>query len=102
MPLSAYTGEYWNPGYHGMTVAIKDNKLFIDATDRSMGYSLLLDHVRGQTEYIAHLSDFFEGGDILVPAEFRFRNDRAIKMGLELEDDEFIWFDRVEDVGSGM
>ncbi|KAI1179534.1 beta-lactamase family protein [Nemania sp. FL0916] len=95
MPLSAYIGEYWNVGYRGMTVVVKDNKLFVDASDRSMGYTLVFDHVRGQTEYIAHLSDFQEGGDDLIPAEFRFQDDRAIKMGLELEIDEFIWFDRV-------
>ncbi|KAI1128189.1 beta-lactamase family protein [Nemania abortiva] len=98
-PLSAYTGKYWNTGYRGMTVAVKDNKLFIDANDRSMGYTLLFDHVRGQTEYIAHLSAFQSGGDELIKAEFRFQNDRVVKMGLELEAriDEFIWFDRVED-----
>ncbi|KAI0906517.1 beta-lactamase/transpeptidase-like protein [Ustulina deusta] len=98
MPLSAYTGEYWNPGYHGMTVDIKDNKLFIDANDRSFGFSLVFDHVREQTEYIAHLSDYHAGGDDLVAAKFMFHNDRAIKMGLELQADEFIWFDRVEEV----
>ncbi|KAI1165385.1 beta-lactamase family protein [Nemania serpens] len=97
MPLSAYTGEYWNPGYRGMTVAAKDNKLYIDARDRSMGYSLVFDHVRGQTEYIAHLSPFQDGGDELLAAEFRFQNDKVIKMGIELEADELIWFDRVEE-----
>ncbi|RWA13062.1 hypothetical protein EKO27_g2043 [Xylaria grammica] len=96
MPLSAYTGEYWNPGYRGMTVEVKDNKLLINATDRSPGFSLTFDHIREQTEYIAHLSEFQEGGDYLIRAKFMFENDRAIKLGLELGYDEFIWFGRVE------
>ncbi|GAP92347.1 putative beta-lactamase family protein [Rosellinia necatrix] len=102
MPLSAYTGEYWSPGYHGMIVTIKDDKLFVDATDRSMGYTLVFEHVRDQTEYITHLSEFFAGSDDLIPARFMFHNDRAVKLGLELETqlDDFIWFDRVEEGGS--
>ncbi|KAI0871827.1 beta-lactamase family protein [Hypoxylon argillaceum] len=96
-PLSAYAGEYWNPGYRGMTVAVKGDKLFVDAADRSVGFSLLFDHVRGQTEYIAHSSGIQAGDEELIAAEFRFQNDRAVKMGLELEVDEFIWFDRVKD-----
>ncbi|KAI1352809.1 beta-lactamase family protein [Xylaria sp. FL0043] len=96
MPLRAYTGEYWNPGYHGMTVAVKDGKLFVDAGDRSFGSSLVFDHVGEQTEYIAHWRSALEGSDNLIPAKFMFQNDRTTKMGLELEDDEFIWFDRVE------
>ncbi|KAI0427836.1 beta-lactamase family protein [Xylaria sp. FL1042] len=97
MPLSAYTGEYWNPGYHGMVVTIKNGKLFVDGSDRSFGFSLVFDHVREQTEYITHLSNPQQGIDYLVPTKFMFHNDKTTKMGLELEDDEFIWFDRVEE-----
>ncbi|KAJ8131382.1 hypothetical protein O1611_g2241 [Lasiodiplodia mahajangana] len=98
MPLSTYTGEYWNPGYHGVAVTIKDNKLFIDATERSMGFTLLLDHVRNQTEYIAHYSGYQSDDDELLEAEFRFENDKVVKMGLDLVGgDELIWFDRVEE-----
>jgi hypothetical protein len=98
MPLVAYTGEYWNPGYHSLTVEIKNGKLFIDATNRSMGFTLAFDHVSEQTKYIAHLSDFLEGGDDPLEAEFNFDNDRAVKMGLNLEPEleELIWFDKVQ------
>ncbi|KAH8883233.1 beta-lactamase/transpeptidase-like protein [Thozetella sp. PMI_491] len=101
MPLEAYTGEYWNPGYHGMKVEIREGKLFIDATDRSFGSTITFDHVCEQTKYIAHVSDFFEGGDMPFRAEFKFDNDRTTKMGLHLEDalEEYIWFDRVNDKG---
>jgi hypothetical protein len=99
MPLSAYIGEYWNPGYHGLTVQIKNDKLFIDATDRSMGFTLTFDHVCEQTKYIAHLSDYPEGGDDPLKAEFKFENDRTVKIGLhlEIELEELIWFDRVQE-----
>ncbi|KAI0972977.1 beta-lactamase family protein [Xylaria arbuscula] len=98
MPLTAYTGEYWNPGFHGMTVSIKDGKLFIDASDRSFGFSMVFDHIREQTEYVARLRGLHESVDDLVAAKFMFHNDRTIKMGLQLMEDEFIWFDRVEEV----
>ncbi|KAJ9229282.1 hypothetical protein DTO166G5_7957 [Paecilomyces variotii] len=105
MPLSAYTGRYWNPGYRGITVQTKNDKLFIDATDRSMGFTLTLDHIGEQTKYIAHFSDFWEGGDVPLMAEFRFDNDRTVKMGLQLEEEEgfqeLIWFNRVIDDQTG-
>ncbi|KAJ9264739.1 hypothetical protein DTO195F2_2190 [Paecilomyces variotii] len=56
-PLDAYTGEYWNKGYRLFTVEVKDGKLFIDATDRSMGFTLTLEHICDQTKYIAHMSE---------------------------------------------
>jgi len=97
MPLDAYCGEYWSPGYHFISVQIKGGKLFIDATDRFMGFSLTFDHVCDQTKFIAHLSDFLEGGDILMRAEFRFQNGIATEIGLHLESDldEYIWFSRL-------
>lgn len=99
IPFDAYTGKYHNAGYHDMTVEIKDQQLFIDATDRSMGFTLTFEHVRDQTEYIAHLSDFYEGGDDPVEAEFMFENGRVVRMGLHLEPalKENIWFDRIEE-----
>ncbi|RSM15079.1 hypothetical protein CDV31_005159 [Fusarium ambrosium] len=95
-PLDQYTGYYWNAGYHGMNVEIKDDALFIDATDRSMAFTLTFEHERDQTKYTAHLSDFWEGGDDLIPAEFVFDGDKAVKMGLDLEPliGDKIWFER--------
>jgi hypothetical protein len=101
-PLDAYIGQYSHPGYHTLTVEIKDGKLFIDATDRSMGFTLTFEHVGEQTKYIAHLEDFLEGGDDPVEAQFIFADDVAIKMGLQLEMSlkEMIWFERVAQDGS--
>ncbi|KAK5167488.1 uncharacterized protein LTR77_007187 [Saxophila tyrrhenica] len=100
IPLASYTGEYWNAGYHGLRVQIKNEELFVDATDRSDGFVLQFEHVRGQTMYVAHLAT--RCGDVeLEPeeleAEFRFDNDRVVKMGINLEFvlEDKIWFDRV-------
>ncbi|KAL9083623.1 MAG: hypothetical protein Q9165_008438 [Trypethelium subeluteriae] len=98
IPLSTYTGEYWNAGYRGLILEIKDNQLFVDATDRSMGFYLTFEHICDQTKYIAHLEDCDDGIDDPFLAEFRFDNDRIVKMGLMIEPelDEFVWFDKVD------
>lgn len=95
-PLGAYVGRYWNAGYHTMTVQIKEDQLFIDATDRSMGFTMTFEHVKDQTKYIGHLMDDIELTDEPVDAEFLFEYGRAVKMGLDLEPaiKEMVWFKR--------
>jgi hypothetical protein len=99
MPLSTYLGKYWNAGYHSLTMTIKNDKLYIDATDRSFGFTLTFEHICDQTKYVAHVTDYLEGGDVPFKAEFEFEKNKAVRMGLHLELDlgELIWFDRVED-----
>lgn len=95
-PLELYTGKYRNAGYRGMEVQIKDGELFIDATDRSMGFTLRFVHVRDQTQYTAYLTDAVEGGDDPLDAEFVFESGKVMRMGLRLEQalPGLIWFDR--------
>ena len=95
--LEAYTGQYWNAGYHGMKVEIKDGKLFVDATDRSTGFTLIFEHLCNQKMYIAHLCDICEAGDEELAAEFRFEDGHVVGMGIDLEKDldGYIWFDKV-------
>ncbi|TQV98374.1 hypothetical protein V2A60_007881 [Cordyceps javanica] len=101
MPLTAYTGHYWNPGYRGFRIQIRDAQLFIDARDRSFPSTLTLRHVSGQTNYLAYAQAADNVGGLPVDdeplrAEFVFDNDRAIKFGLLLEPElDLIWFDRV-------
>jgi len=99
IPLTAYAGTYSHPGYRTMVVQIRDEKLFIDATDRSMGFTLEFEHVADQTKYTAYLSDLFEGGRDPVRAEFLLTGGRATKMGLDLEPvlKELIWFEFIKD-----
>ncbi|KAF3390898.1 Penicillin-binding protein 4 [Talaromyces pinophilus] len=95
-PLEAYVGRFWNAGYRAMIVTIKDNQLFIDATDRSNGFTMTFEHVKDQTVYIAHTRDVIELGDEPVDARFVLEDGKAIKMGLDLEPaiKEMIWFER--------
>lgn len=101
LPLSIYAGEYVNAGYHGMTVEIKDERLFIDAFDRSFPITISFEHVFNQTMYVAHLRTPLATDDDEeeLDAEFRFENDKVISMGIKLEEDldDRIWFHRVMD-----
>lgn len=98
LPPSAYVGEYHNAGYKSMTVQERDGVLFVDASDRSFPCKLAFEHVAGQSKYIAHISDNLEGGDEPIKAQFEITDAKAVRMGLDLEDDlgDMIWFDRVE------
>ncbi|OTB01207.1 hypothetical protein M426DRAFT_14650 [Hypoxylon sp. CI-4A] len=94
-PLSAYQGKYWNPGYRNLKVEVKDDKLFIDGTDRSLNFALTFEHVSDQTKYTAHLKMAHSEEDEKIPAEFVFEGDRAVRVGLEFEKlvGDFIWFE---------
>lgn len=96
-PLEHYTGKYWNAGYREMEVEIKDGHLFIDATDRSMGFTLRFCHVRDQTNYTAYLTDAAEEGEDPIEAEFVFGEGRETRMGLRMEESipGLIWFERI-------
>lgn len=98
IPLATYVGDYSHPGYHILAVEIKDNQLFIDATDRSNGFTLTFEHVSDKTKYIAHLCDMREGGDDAVEAQFVFEHEKIVKMGLRLEPalKEMIWFGKMK------
>lgn len=98
-PLDVYVGAYRNAGYHAMAVQTKDDQLFVDATDRSMGFTITFEHIKDQTLYIAHLKDEIEADDDPISAEFVFERGKAVKMGLDLEPaiKEMIWFEREDD-----
>ncbi|KAF4442448.1 hypothetical protein F53441_11734 [Fusarium austroafricanum] len=98
LPLDAYTGNYWNPGYRNMKVGIKDDELFIDARDRSLGFTARLKRKQNQTTYDAHVLDAFETGGEILTTEFIIENGAVIRMGMDLEPliNDLIWFDKVE------
>jgi hypothetical protein len=98
LPLSAYAGEYWNPGYRHIKVQEKDGKLFVNATDRSMDFTMTFKHICDQTKYIAYMSEGIEGGESPIKAEFKLKNGYAAELGLHLECmlKDYIWFKRVD------
>ncbi|KAF5617829.1 insecticidal toxin complex [Fusarium tjaetaba] len=75
--LEEYAGDYWNPGYRNMKVEIRENGLFIDATDRSMGFTARLKHKRDQSVYDAHVRDAFDTGDEVLMTEFIIETARS-------------------------
>lgn len=98
-PLSEYVGRYWNAGYHGMNVEIRDDNLFINATGRSQAFTLQLEHLCDQLKYVATYTDYYDENKWELAAEFIVSNNHVARMGLRLEDelDHLIWFDRESD-----
>ncbi|KAG9495109.1 hypothetical protein J7337_013343 [Fusarium musae] len=98
LTLEEYAGDYWNPGYRNMKVEIRDKGLFIDATDRSMGFTARLKHKRDQSVYDAHVRDAFNTGDEVLMTKFIIENGKVVKMGMDLEPliGDLIWFEKVD------
>jgi CubicO group peptidase (beta-lactamase class C family) len=96
--LEEYAGDYWNLGYRNMKVEIRDKGLFIDATDRSMGFTARLKHKRDQSVYDAHVRDAFDTGDEVLMTEFIIEDGKVVRMGMDLEPltGDLIWFDKVD------
>jgi hypothetical protein len=98
LELVLYTGNYWNPGYRNMKVEIKTDQLFIDATDRSLGFTAFLEHQGDGLRFDAHVLDAFDTGAEILRTELVIDNGTVVRMGMDLEPlvDDLIWFDRVE------
>ncbi|KAK5999376.1 hypothetical protein QM012_005501 [Aureobasidium pullulans] len=100
LPLQTYFGIYRNTGYKNVTVQEKDGMLFIDGSDRSMLFTMFLEHLSDNTVFRGYLAD--ETGEDVVPIRFRFDSDgQACAIGMVLElalgDDYFIWFERLQE-----
>jgi hypothetical protein len=112
--LNAFAGNYINPGYGTFIVEIRNEGLYIDATDRGFPCTFTFEHVRTwqdadekgspmRSNMIAVLVPTRGSPDEHLPAQFIFGDDgesvRVTKMAIQLEDtlpdDEMIWFDRV-------
>ena len=100
VPLSEYIGRYWNAGYRSMDVEVRDEQLFVNATDRSEAFTLTFKHLCEQTKYVAESTDFHDGDKGELAAEFVFERNRTVRLGLHLEDelDHPIWFDKQSDL----
>ncbi|KAF5671622.1 hypothetical protein FDENT_10839 [Fusarium denticulatum] len=96
--IEEYAGDYWNPGYRNMKIEIRDKGLFIDATDRSMGFTARLKHKRDQSVYDAHVRDAFDTGDEVLMTEFIVEDGKVVRIGLDLGPliGDLIWFDKVD------
>lgn len=97
LDLVSYTGNYWNPGYRNMKVEIKGGQLFIDATDRSLGFTSYFEDRRDGLLFDAHVRDAFDTGAESLATQFVIDNGTVLRMGMDLEPlvNDLIWFDRV-------
>ncbi|KAM0281085.1 hypothetical protein ACHAO9_010925 [Fusarium lateritium] len=97
LELVSYIGNYWNPGYRNMKVETKTGQLFIDATDRSLGFTAYLEHQGDGLLFDAHVRDTFDTGAEILRTEFVIDNGAVVRMGIDLEPlvNDLIWFDRV-------
>ncbi|KPM41029.1 hypothetical protein AK830_g5561 [Neonectria ditissima] len=101
--LESYAGRYWNAGYHDMVVQIKDGKLFVDASERSFGFTAVLSHVASQTKFTFRTADSEDWGGLdsaVSKAEFKVEEGKVAALGVDLEHDlvnEWIWFSRQQD-----
>ena len=97
--LHKYTGTYWHPGYHGMQLEVRDGGLFIDATDRSFGFTLRFEYLEKKDGFTAHVTDHHGQPDGTIKVGFGYGDDddSVVRMGLDLEPaiNDFIWFTKV-------
>lgn len=93
--LDAYAGIYSHPGYRNMEVVVRGETLYIDATDRSMGFTLTMEYVSNQSSFTAYLTDALEGAIETIDARFELSDGRGVRLGLDLEPAvrDLIWFD---------
>lgn len=104
MPLATYVGDYWNVGYKGMVVRIKDDHLYIDASDRTMAFALDLEHISNNTNFIGTIYDMLAAREEVdkIKVEFRFgAENKVARMGIDQEsslEGQLIWYDKVQEV----
>ena len=96
--MEGYVGRYRSAGYHDMVVEVKDGRLFVDATDRTMGFWLTLKHVGGDDRFVGEAVDFYDSSKRKLAVKFRVEGENVEAVGMDLEEDleDFVWFDRVE------
>lgn len=100
LALETYTGTYHDAGYRNITVQEKDGSLFVDGRDRSMPFTMLLEHVSDNTVFRGYMTD--DTGEDVIPVQFRFDADEQVSaIGMILEramgDEYYIWFDRMHE-----
>lgn len=105
LPLDAYAGSYYHPGYRDLTFDVVDGKLHTEA-NRTWAFALDLEHVSGEffvafvhgvagslTESITNMMG--------LKTEFRLgvsKTVEAVGFGMEpTMEDELIWFSKVQD-----
>lgn len=98
IPMDAYYGTYHNSGYHNVIVQEKDGSLFIDGSDRSMPFTMPLEHVANNSEFRGYLTED-DGMEDVVRISFHLDSDGKVSdIGIAFEqalgDKHLTWFNR--------
>lgn len=98
IPLGNYYGEYFNSGYHSLIVQKKGGGLFIDGSDRSMPFTMPLEHLSGNKKFRGYLTED-DGTEFIVQVSFCIGDDDEVTaVGIAFEealgDEYLIWFNR--------
>ncbi|KAK4945659.1 hypothetical protein LTR10_015278 [Elasticomyces elasticus] len=100
IPLTSYTGTYSNPGYHEVTLDIKNRQLHLDATDRGFPFTVTFEQVgHSGRRFIGHLvDDEFDGSYKRVEFEVDADGEVQVKsVGIDLCSQmkpDLVWFAR--------
>ena len=95
LPLSEYTGAYSHDGYGTLAVQLKEDKLWIDATDRTWRITFSFEHASGEY-FIVTRKDVATIETEEMKAEFRLDpSGRVAQLGMDFVPElngELIWF----------
>lgn len=88
--MENYLGVYHNAAYGDLEVIIRDGKLFIDGSDRSMGFTITLAHVYAEVNFAAEIRicERLGGAQLdVTKASFALQNQEgpAVRLYLPLE-----------------
>jgi len=102
VPKENYYGTFYNAGYHTITIQPQHGTLFIDATDRSLPFSMILEHVKDNRDFRGYITADDGAGEDEVLVKFHLdvqNNVTAIGINWEpkLGADYLFWHSRVPD-----
>jgi len=97
--METIAGTYYNVGYKGLVLEMKDGKLTADCSDRCFPYIITFQHLTDKT-FIAESRGVWEGAVYAtMRSEIRVEGGKVAAVGVEMEKDVkggLIWFDRVD------
>lgn len=97
--IDAVAGSYFDPGYKGIVLEVRDGKLVADCDDRCFPLFLTFTHLSGK-KFLVEIYDVWEGDTSKTVSEIRIGEaGKVTAVGVRFEDemkDDLTWFDRVE------
>ena len=99
VPMEAIAGRYWNEGYKGISVQMREGEVVADCTDRCFPFEITFGHLTGK-KLVAEMHDLWDDYSFKKKAEVKVDDKgRIVALGIGFEDEmkDLIWFDRVED-----